>query len=278
MKKNIILIEIITACFISLVIALLCIQPSLFFHPWHDEASYNQLLSEPDFEEIQIDNNGKLIHGWFKFNTSKQPAPLLIFFGGNVQNSSNTCLNYLKNDNFKYFENYNFMIVDYPGYGLSEGKTSEKTMFNTALKAYDYATSLDYVDNNNIVVLGYSIGTGVATYLASERTVNGLILVAPYDRALSLYNSYVNIFYGPLKFLARYKLDSISYAKKVNVTPLIITSYDDEVINYKLSLNLSRYFKYGSKILTLDNNVKHNDYFSQDEVLNSIYDYLQNLK
>lgn len=170
------------------------------------------------------------------------------------------------------------MIVDYPGYGLSEGKTSDKTMFNTALKAYDYATSLDYVDNNNIVVLGYSIGTGVSTYLASERTVNGLILVAPYDRALSLYNYYVNIFYGPLKLLARYKFDSISYAQKVNVTPLIITSYDDEVINYKLSLNLSRYFKYGSKILTLDNNVKHNDYFSQGEVLNSIYDYLRNLK
>lgn len=168
------------------------------------------------------------------------------------------------------------MLVDYPGYGLSEGSPSEKTMFDAALKVYDYASNLDNVDKSNIVVLGYSIGTGVATYVSSQKDVAGLILVAPYDEALSLYNDNVNIFYGPVEILTRYKFNSLGYAPNVKIAPLIITSYDDEVISYKFSLNLATRFKEVYKTLLLDNNVTHNSYFSQEEVLNSIYEYLQN--
>jgi predicted alpha/beta hydrolase family esterase len=252
------------------------VQPDLFFHPWHDEDSYNQLLGEECFEEIRISNDGELIHGWIKYNTEQPKAPLLIFFGGNAQNSSNTCLSFFYNDKYKYFEGYNLMIIDYPGYGLSEGSPSDKTMFKTGLKIYDYASSLDCVDKDKIVILGYSIGTGVATYVSSQRSVNGLILLAPYDEALSLYNDNVNIFHGPVRLLARYKFKSIDYAKDVTVSPLIITSYDDEVISYKHSVNLAEYFENVDNLHILNNKVKHNDYFSQQEVLINIYDYLQN--
>ena len=261
--------------FITLILSIFYMQTSLFFYPWHDKESYNRLLSEKDFEEIRINNDGKLLDGWIKYNTEEQHAPLLIFFGGNAQNSSNTCINFLNTNKYQYFENYNIMIVDYPGYGLSDGNPSDKTMFSSALKIYDYACSLDCVDKNNIVVLGYSIGSGVATYLASQRTVNGLILIAPYDEALSLYNNTFNIFHGPLKLLARYKFDSKYYAQNVSIPPLIITSYDDEVINYKLSLNLAKYFNDIDEILILDNDIKHNDYLSQENVLKRIHDYLQ---
>ena len=166
-------------------------------------------------------------------------------------------------------------MADYPGYGLSDGKPSDKTMFESALKVYDYACNLDYVDKNNIVILGYSIGTGVATYVASQRNVNGLMLIAPYDEALSLYNNAINIFHGPLKALAKYKFDSLHYSQSVTVSPLIITSYDDEVINYKFSLNLANHFKNTYKTVVLNNNVKHNDYFLQESVLEDIYNYLQ---
>ena len=261
--------------FITFIFSILYVQPSLFFYPWHDKESYDMLLSEEDFEEIRIDNNGKLLDGWLKYNTKNPQAPLLIFFGGNMQNSSNTCINFLNSNTYQYFENYNVLMVDYPGYGLSDGKPSDKTMFSSALKVYDYACNLDCVDKDNIVVLGYSIGTGVATYVASQRNVNGLILIAPYDRALSLYNDTFNIFYGPLKLLARYKFDSISYAQNVSVSPLIITSYDDEVIDYKLSLNLAKYFNDVDETLVLNSNVKHNDYFLQEDVLRRVYEYLQ---
>lgn len=278
MKKNrkifLQLIFIIIIIIIMCIVFLLQIQQYLFFYPWHDQESYSKLLNEKSFEEIKIDNNGKLLDGWLKYNTQEQQAPLLIFFGGNAQNSSNTCVNFFNNNTYKYFEGYNLMIIDYPGYGLSEGTPSDTTMFDAALKIYDYACDLDCVDTNNIIVLGYSIGTGVATYVASQRKVNGLILVAPYDEALSLYNDNLNIFYGPLKVLAKYKFSSISYAPNVNVAPLIFTSYDDEVINYNFTLNLINYFDNVEQIIVLEN-VTHSLYFSQEIVLKNIHDYLR---
>lgn len=270
-----ILLAILIVIMIIFVSIVLYIQPSFFFYNWHDEESYNKLLTEDKVEEIRIDNNGKLLNGWLKYNTDKKQAPLVIFFGGNAQNSSNTCYSFLKNDIYQYFENYNVMIIDYPGYGLSEGTTSDKTMFDAALKIYDYATTLDSVDEDNIVVLGYSIGTGVATYLSSQRDVNGLILISPYDEALSLYNATFDIFHGPLKLLARYKFNSKDYAQNVTTSPLIITSYDDEVINYNLTLNLAKHFNLVDKTILL-NNIKHNDYFLEQEVLKNIHEYLQN--
>lgn len=258
------------------IITILSIQETAFFHPWHDERSYAELLKIQDFKEIKIDNDGNLIHGWFYDNlkTNKE-APLLLFFGGNAQNSSNTCLSFLVSNIYQYFEGYNFMIVDYPSYGLSEGKISDVTMFNTALATYDYACNLEQVDEKKIVVMGYSIGTGVATYTASKRDVNGLILLSPYDEALSLYNETLNIFHGPLKTLAKYKFKSIEYASNVKVAPIIFTSYTDEVIKYKHSLNLIKYFKNVEDTVILDD-VRHAYYFNQQEVLEKIRTYLQN--
>ncbi len=158
-KKILIQLSIFILIFIvSLIIGILSIQEDSFFYPWHDEKSYNYLLNEPNFEQINIDNNGKLLNGWIKYESKEEKLPLVIFFAGNAQNSSNTCYSFLANDIFKYFEGYNFMIVDYPGYGLSSGTPSDKTMFESALKIYDYACTLDNIDTNNIVILGYSIG------------------------------------------------------------------------------------------------------------------------
>lgn len=275
-RKNLpIIIFVIVALIFLLIFSLLYVQEGIFFTPWHDSKSYNALSQTENFEELNITNENKKISGWIRYNVTEKPAPLLIYFGGNQQNSSNAFLNFFKTDSYKYFDGYNMIMADYPGYGLSDGKPSDKTMFESALKVYDYACNLDYVDKNNIVILGYSIGTGVATYVASQRNVNGLMLIAPYDEALSLYNNAINIFHGPLKALAKYKFDSLHYSQSVTVSPLIITSYDDEVINYKFSLNLANHFKNTYKTVVLNNNVKHNDYFSQESVLEDICNYLQ---
>lgn len=261
---------------ILVIIGILYVQPYAFFYPVHDEKSYEELKNLPRFEEIIIENGDETLSGWLRYtNDRAETSPLIIMFGGNMQNSSNTCMWFTRENIFDRFSEYNFLIVDYPEYGLSTGKVSEKTMFEAGLKIYDYATSLNCVDSENIVILGFSIGTGVANYVASERNSNGLILVSPYDRALSLYNNAVNIFHGPMKLLMRYKFDSISYAQKIDVSPLIVTSVDDEVISYKFTENLATYFKNVEEYLCIEK-ANHNDYFSREEVLNSIEKYLEN--
>lgn len=81
MKKNIkIIFSFVVLFLIICIISILKLQESMFFHPWHDEISYNFLKEKENFEEINIDNNGKNLNGWLKYNASSEIAPLVIFF------------------------------------------------------------------------------------------------------------------------------------------------------------------------------------------------------
>ena len=252
------------------------VQRYIFFHPWNNVAAYEQLKEIQWLEEVNIDNNWSKLNWWLYHNNQKwKKSPLLIFFQWNAMCSSNTMLSFWKQwilDN--YFSWYNVLIVDYPWYGYSEWKVWEKAMYGSADAIYQWAIKQVYVDSDNIVIMGYSIWTWIATYCASNNKVNWLILVAPYDNAINLYNSVLNIFYGPIKLLAKYRFDSLSYAKNVDPEVQIITSYDDEIINYKLSQNLMGGFKKHKDIVILDNWVKHNNYFYQEKVLDTIKEYL----
>ena len=271
--KTLIFIFVILLFVICLI--LIISQKYIFFHPWNDVSSYEQLQKIPDFEEVNIEGDGKNLNWWMYYNNPKwEKSPLVIYFGGNAQNSSNTMAYYLDSWIFDYFEWYNVLMVDYPEYGYSEWTIGENAMFKAANDIYNRAINQPDVDAENIVIIGYSIGTGVATYCASTNNVKWLVLIAPYDQALSLYNNAINIFHGPLKLLAKYKFDSLSYSKNIDIEVQVITSYDDEVINYKFSQNLSDNFKNRKDIIILDNNVKHSNYFSQDIVLKTIKDYL----
>ena len=280
-KKNKILINVLLWILVLIIlssIGIWYVQPSAFFYPWHDEKSYEFLQGNSEFEELKIQNGENIISGWIKYNNSKEEkAPLIIMYGGNAQNSSNTGRWFLESKIFDKFAGYNFLVIDYPTYGLSTGKISERTLFDTGIKAYEYAENLSCVDRDKIVVLGFSIGTGVAHYVASEKNPNGLIVVAPYDCALSLYNNAINIFHGPVKLLTRYKLESKEYAKNINTNPLVITSKEDEVISYKFTENLLQFYKNEPQYLCVDKG-NHNQYFSNVEVLNKIEEYLVSKK
>ena len=164
-------------------------------------------------------------------------------------------------------------MIDYPGYGLSKGKPSDDSMFLASYYVYEYASQMDKVDNQNIAIIGYSIGTGIATYCASMNNANSLILVAPYDEALSLYNDVIDSFHGPIKSLAKYSFDSTTYAENYSGPTLIFTSKTDEVINYSHSLDLAGHFSGLDEVITLDD-ARHNDYFKRSEVLEEIFGFL----
>lgn len=147
-------------------------------------------------------------------------------------------------------------------------------MLKNTLNIYDYARDLENVDKEKIVVVGYSIGTGFATYLASQREVNGLILISPYDNALNLYNDNLNIFYGLLEKCRRYKLTSDIYAQNVETDPLIIASKMDEIIKYEHSVRLSEKFSKINKMVTLED-VGHQYFFEIPLVLEEMKEYLK---
>lgn len=279
MKKKIIYILIFIVSIVVLIIGWNKLQDYIFFHPWNDMISYKKLQEIDEFKEIKIKNDEVNLSGWFwNIGNKEGKNPLVIFFGGNAQNSSNTLYNYYQSGTMKdVFSNYNLMLIDYPGYGMSKGKPSDDSMFIASKYIFEYATKMSEVDIDNIVIMGYSIGTGVASYCASENDASGLILVAPYDKALSLYNDAIDSFHGSVASLAKYSFDSSTYAENVTEPTLIFTSKKDEVINYKHSLDLAGHFSELDDVVILEN-VNHNGYFSQTEVLNTITDFLNKLE
>ena len=279
----------ILAIFIIGSIAFMVIQKDMFFYPSFDNESNTWLHNQSSFEEITITTvdedavssslnmNTSTLSGWIKFNRPKtEKAPLVIYFGGNAQSSANTMRAFEVDGKFSStFKGYNFMYVDYPGYGLSTGEPSDKSLFDAGIKTYDYAKMQKYVDKDNIIIVGYSIGTGVATYVTSKENPKGLILIAPYDKGLSLYNGAINSFYGPMKSYARYKFNSSKEADKILCNSLIITSRDDEVIDYKLALKLADRFEVEPELVILEG-VMHNQYFNRKAALDKIQEYLTN--
>jgi pimeloyl-ACP methyl ester carboxylesterase len=276
-RKNIFKIIYIVLVLILCIFTWNKLQEYIFFHPWNDMIAHNKLKDINEFKEINIKNDEVNLNGWL-WNIQNKKAPLVIFFTGNAQNSSNTLLYYYESDNMKnVFGDYNLMIVDYPGYGISKGKPSDDSMFVASKYIFEYASNMDEVDKDNIVIMGYSIGTGVASYCASVSDANGLILVAPYDKALSLYNDAIDSFHGSVASLAKYSFDSAKYAESVSEPTLIFTSKSDEVINYSHSLDLAGHFSELDDVVILEG-VNHNGYFSNDEVLNGITSFLNKVK
>lgn len=276
-----------------LLFAFYKMQRELFFYPGHDKKSYEELSRTASFETVKIyynrttsasssasldfSNEEIILQGWIKFNKPKEEkSPLIIYFGGNAGNSSAQMNSFNHAQMFQtYFPEFNFMTVDYPGYGLSTGEPSDDTMFEAGEQIYDYAKVQSYVDPSRIIIIGYSIGTGVASHVASYSQAPGLVLIAPYDKGNSLYNGAINSFYGPMKSLMRYDFNSSKEAETIVCSPLIIASRDDEIIDYHWSLNLGQYFKVEPEYLIIEN-ITHNYYLNSTPVLEKMAEYCSN--
>lgn len=268
------------------VAAVFRIQDHMIFYPNQYQEGYDRLKADSRFEEIvaELPGGGKVC-GWYRRSDEaleSGKAPLLIYFGGNMQSSASAFTAWQQDDRWNYFRDCSVLMLDYPGYGLSEGSPSEKSIFEMAEAAYDFGAAMEATDPTQIVIMGFSIGTGPASYLASQRQVSGLVLLAPYDELTNMYNLYVNIFHGPLKLLAKHKFESVEYAKYVEVSPLIIASKGDQVIPYTMSERLAKAFSAGAEFILLDGTdqgpegpVSHNDVASRQSSFQSIYEYLE---
>ena len=81
-------------------------QEFMFFHPWNDHKSYKKLQEIDEFKEIKIKNDEIDLSGWFWDIQKKNKAPLIIFFTGNAQNSSNTLYNYYLPEKVSFLLNF----------------------------------------------------------------------------------------------------------------------------------------------------------------------------
>ncbi|KMU61447.1 Bem46 protein [Elizabethkingia anophelis] len=167
--------------------------------------------------------------------------------------------------------NYDVYILDYRGYGKSQGSIESKDqLFSDVESAYKEIKKR--YPENKIIILGYSVGTGLASKLASVNNAELLILQAPY---YSLRDEMKQKFSFLPVFLLKYNFETYQYLKTVKSPVIIFHGNADEVINYNASLRLKNNFKKGDSLIIL-NNQGHNgmtDNIDYQKAMEKILDF-----
>lgn len=142
---------------------------------------------------------------------------------------------------------YDILMIDYRGYGKSEGTISSETqLYSDVQAAYDLL--LKSYTEKNIVVVGYSIGTGPAAMLAARNHPQQLILQAPYYSMTDLVQHWAP---GIDTALIPFQLNTSVFLQKITVPVNIFHGDADETVYYGSSQKLKQFLKPGDKLITL---------------------------
>lgn len=151
---------------------------------------------------------------------SAAPKPVLLGFGGNAWNADAMGL-YLH----RLFPEHEVIVFHYRGYPPSSGTPSAEALFADALTIFDH---LQRERPRTIVAIGFSIGSGVAAYLAHHRTVAGLILVTPFDSLKALAREHFS--WAPTGLLLRHHMPTIDLVKDRHTPTAMIAAGRDTIV------------------------------------------------
>lgn len=227
---------------IVLLYGLLCglfwaYQHLFFFQP--KSLAVNHVLTFPahtKFVEAKIPFDSATNIDVVKFLPADSlPKGVVLFFHGNrfnVEHYSQYAPYFTKNG-------YECWMPDYPGYGRSTGELSIKGLEELAQQLYKMARAK--YPAAQIVIYGKSLGTGIASYLASARDCKEVVLETPYYSLASIAEGY--LFFLPVKWLTRYNLESNIYFSKIKAPITVIHGSSDEIISLANASSLLQFMK-----------------------------------
>lgn len=159
--------------------------------------------------------------------------------------------------------NYDVFVLNYRGFGKSEGKISSEKQFNQDMQTVYSEFKKEYPENK-IVIFGYSLGTGPAAVLAANNKPKMLILEAPYYSMVEMTQKAIP--YLPISLLLKYKFNTSEYLEKIKSPIVIIHGEADKKIPVEVSYRLKKYLKPTDKLLILEGQ-GHNDFEKNKEYL-----------
>ncbi|MHB2242952.1 alpha/beta hydrolase [Pseudomonas monsensis] len=247
------LVALIVALYLALCAALFVFQRSLIYFPRPaavEAADARLKLSMPDADV------------WVTTRARDGPRAV-IYFGGNAEDVSRNLPGFAEAfpDDALYF-------LHYRGFGGSGGSPSEEAIAKDALALFDQV----YASHPQIAVVGRSLGSGVAVRLASQRPVQQLILVTPYNSLEEIAEQHYP--WLPVKWLLRDRFESGRYAAHIRVPTLLLAASDDEVIARASTERLLDSFPKSVAVLKVVPDSGHNSISERREYLQWMRDVL----
>ncbi len=243
MKNFLILLAVLFAGYVLIMALAYFFQERLIFLPQKLSKDHSFRFNQKFEERFIAMRDGKMLHGLlFTADDSKGVVLYLHGNAGSLDGWGGVA------PIFTYL-GYDIFIPDFRGYGKSEGKIdSEAQLYEDMQLVYDHL-KYDYSEDK-IIVLGHSVGSGMAAKLTAENSPKLLILQAPFYSLKDLARNIppLNIFPS---FLFKYKFEVNEYLKQADMPVIILHGNEDEVIYYGSSLKLQRLFKPGDTLITL---------------------------
>jgi fermentation-respiration switch protein FrsA (DUF1100 family) len=198
-------------------------QPNLF----GDESGADPSRIGLEFEDVFMEaEDGVRLHGWLV--PARPSRGVLLFFHGNAGNITHR----LESIALFHRLGLSVFIVDYRGYGKSEGRPTEQGTYRDARAAWRYLTEARSVPANRILLFGRSLGAAMASRLATETNPAGLIVESGFtsipDMAARHYP------YLPVRLLTRFRYATLDHVRANAAPILVVHSHDDEIAPFEM--------------------------------------------
>jgi len=221
-------------------------QRKLLYHPTENNYSGDQILVKVEKIKVKTEDNIELLSWFHKKNLKKYKT--ILFLHGNAGTLENRIhkINHFKDMNI------NFLIVAWRGFSGNEGQPTEKGLYEDGRSAVEWLKTKG-VKEENIVIYGESLGTGIAVEIAQNKNFAGIILESPFTSMVDAGKTKYP--YLPVGLLLKDKYESNKKIKNIKSPILIMHGKVDQIVPFYM----------GKEIYELANHPKYSHFTDYDD-------------
>ena len=253
------------ACYGVLVLVVYLMQARMLYLPHVPGRSLDRTPAAigADYTDVSIRaSDGVRLHGWFLPGDSDR---VLLFFHGNAGNISHRL------ESIRQFLQLGLsvLIIDYRGYGQSEGRTTEQGIYRDAEAAWQYLLEINGTPEGRILLFGRSMGASAAAYLAARHRPLAVVVESSFTSVPDIAGEYYP--WLPVRWLSRLRHSTEGFVRQADCPVLVIHSRDDEIVPFRHGEAI--FAAAGEPKVLLELRGTHNDAFLRDE-----HNYLAGLR
>lgn len=215
---TLVIIALLLGGYLALCVVMALLQDTFIYAPQHN-ADHAQLARWHDLRLLVPGAFGPL-EAWLLRRDQLDHSPLLLYCGGNAEDASWAL------DDLLRFHDGSILAVNYRGYGTSAGVPREAGIKADVLAVIDHLHT--HFGIRRPLVMGRSLGSGVAMHLAAHRAVAGAVLITPYDSILALARSRMP--WLPVRLMLHDRWDSLALAPAITCPVLVVLAGRDRMV------------------------------------------------